>query len=337
MALTARVQLRQDPSVGPGFVLFLPLVDPHDETAPVTRWVFAPIRERNMMNELEQAAGANVRMQVFDDAGSGVVFGPGRAGPGPVQRAYVQVADRVFRLEARPGPAFFSLSERTEPWAILVLGLAATFLSFALVHTLRGTEQKSRSLALHMTSELRSANEALGSANEALEQLATTDPLTGIANRRVFDEQLEEEVARAQRNRTPLSVVILDLDHFKLYNDHYGHPQGDLCLKQVGGRLRAVTRRAGEVAARYGGEEFGLILPGSDLANAAQLAHDARTGIAALELIHPENEVGVVTASVGVASYDPRTRSGAAQLLAAADAALYRAKNSGRNRVELAP
>ena len=204
-------------------------------------------------------------------------------------------------------------------------------LSFFVEH-----EKKITRAIFRDVSSRRQAERALRAANEALERLATTDPLTGVANRRVFDDRLADELARARRNGTALAVALLDVDCFKLYNDTYGHPQGDECLKRVAASLRSVGRRAGELAARYGGEEFALILPGSDIATAALVAAKARDRIEMLAIPHVKNPGGVVTASFGVALFDPTTMQDGKDLIQAADTALYRAKLGGRNRVELA-
>jgi diguanylate cyclase (GGDEF)-like protein len=158
------------------------------------------------------------------------------------------------------------------------------------------------------------------------ERLATRDSLTGLANRRLFDESLQREVARAQRLAAPLSLLVLDVDHFKQVNDSYGHQIGDAVLREVADALVANTKSF-DVAARYGGDEFVLLLPGCSLADAAGVADRVRDGIA--------RSVGEapVTISVGLATM-PDNASDAERLMAAADAALYDAKRTGRDRVE---
>jgi diguanylate cyclase (GGDEF)-like protein len=179
---------------------------------------------------------------------------------------------------------------------------------------------------------VRELNQILAEANEKLAALASTDGLTGIANRRAFNERLRAEWARAGRSRKSLSLVILDLDFFKQYNDHYGHVMGDECLKQVARVLQDGGRRA-DLVARIGGEEFSLLLPDTDIEGAMLVAETARSHIEALRLEHAKNPVGVVTASFGVAAVtDVRTET-VGDLMKAADKALYEAKASGRNRV----
>ncbi len=191
--------------------------------------------------------------------------------------------------------------------------------------------------AIHMAAmnrALEEANERLRQANQRLERLSHTDGLTGIANRRHFDEVLAVEWRRAERAGTPLSVVMLDLDCFKAFNDGLGHQRGDDCLRDVARALRGAVRRAGDLVARYGGEEFVVLLPAMDLRRAEQFAERLRARVEALRVPHPTSTVAtVVTASLGVASAVPHRDSGPAVLLAAADDALYRAKRAGRNRV----
>lgn len=175
----------------------------------------------------------------------------------------------------------------------------------------------------------------LQDANTRLKSLAATDFLTGIANRRSFDLAIEQEGRRSARSRVPLSVLLIDIDNFKAYNDHFGHSRGDECLKQVAQALNRCTQRPGDLAARYGGEEFSLILPNTDEAGAEAVAQTARREIEALRLDHPESKFGIVTISVGVASRLPDSETTQEQLLDNADAALYRAKALGRNRVVL--
>jgi diguanylate cyclase (GGDEF)-like protein len=188
------------------------------------------------------------------------------------------------------------------------------------------------------TAELATSNRRLTDANVRLEALSLTDPLTGIANRRRFEVALEDEHRRAVRDGTALTVMLVDVDLFKAYNDEHGHQAGDDCLRQVAGVLTAGTRRAGDVLARYGGEEFVLILPGMADADAAEHAERLRAAVAAVGIVHPRSQVADhVTVSVGVAVlHGDDVATDARWLVARADDALYRAKRLGRNRVELA-
>lgn len=174
----------------------------------------------------------------------------------------------------------------------------------------------------------------LREANSRLEELSRSDPLTGLANRRHFDELKEIEFRRAQRLAQPLSVLMCDVDFFKRYNDTYGHALGDQCLQAVAATLKKVFARAGELAARVGGEEFAVLLPGSDLTSAHKTAERLRQAIAALAVVHATSPVAPhVTLSIGVAQFDPGTMDRFDQLMQCADQALYRAKSQGRDRI----
>lgn len=177
---------------------------------------------------------------------------------------------------------------------------------------------------------------ALEDANKKLEDLSNTDGLTGIANRRSFDRVLAREWDRARRTGSPLALIMLDVDLFKPYNDHYGHVAGDACLQALAGVLAASGRRAGEMVARYGGEEFVILLPESEEDNALEVAHRVQQAIWALAIPHEKSAPGIVTASFGVASMTPSRQSTSEDLVRLADSALYRAKQNGRNLVQVA-
>ncbi|MEK9950571.1 MAG: diguanylate cyclase [Curvibacter sp.] len=173
--------------------------------------------------------------------------------------------------------------------------------------------------------------------NQQLAALSSTDALTGLANRRRFDEAWSEEWQRAARKGESLALVMIDVDHFKAYNDHYGHQAGDECLRRVAGVLAGEARRAGELVARYGGEEFVVILPSTDAATAREVAERLRAAVEAEALPHPHSPAApVVTISMGVAAGQPRQEADAEALLKKTDVALYLAKRQGRNQVLLA-
>ena len=178
----------------------------------------------------------------------------------------------------------------------------------------------------------------LKEALERAERLAATDELTDLANRRRLHDVAEQEWRRCARENAPLSVLLLDADHFKLFNDRYGHPAGDQCLREIATQLKAVARRSGDLAARYGGEEFMLLLPNASHGGALLLGGRLCKNVREQAIRHEGNaELGVMTVSVGVATAQPGDPAGAFAslnaLFAAADAALYRAKHNGRNRV----
>nr|WP_229511184.1 MULTISPECIES: sensor domain-containing diguanylate cyclase [unclassified Massilia] len=182
---------------------------------------------------------------------------------------------------------------------------------------------------------LRARSDDLQQHNAGLHLLAHTDRLTGIANRLRFDQVLDLELKRAQRGEACLSLILLDVDYFKKYNDRYGHPAGDTVLREVGRVLSEQVVRAGDLAARYGGEEFAAVLPGTGRSGAIAVAERIREAILALEIAHADAPDGWLTASLGVATVDagPSPRFKPTDLIERADRQLYAAKGSGRNRV----
>ena len=174
-------------------------------------------------------------------------------------------------------------------------------------------------------------------AQDELQRLATRDGLTGVANRRSFDDTLNSEWRRATRESRSLSLLMLDVDYFKLYNDSYGHQGGDECLKRVAAAMSEVTQRSSDAIARYGGEEFAVLMPATDLSGACIVAERIRAAVEKLAIPHAQSQVADhVTVSIGVASISVSLDGAQANLVGAADAALYRAKADGRNRVAVA-
>jgi diguanylate cyclase (GGDEF)-like protein len=180
---------------------------------------------------------------------------------------------------------------------------------------------------------------------DELRRTATTDALTGVANRRQFDELLEREWLRARRSGEPVSLLMIDVDHFKLYNDLYGHPKGDICLKHVAQVLERACRRPADVVARYGGEEFMILLPQTPRQGAQHVAQEVLEAVAAFGILHDDSQTThYVSVSVGIAcfddasgcwAYDSPGLLGASDLVLAADKALYSAKHAGRGQAKL--
>lgn len=182
--------------------------------------------------------------------------------------------------------------------------------------------------------ELRDLQVELEKKNSELQRLSSLDGLTGIANRRRFDEYLEQEWLRAARDGKRLALILIDIDHFKAYNDNYGHQGGDACLRRVARMLDGELKRAADVAARYGGEEFVIVLPDTDSQGAGIIAEKLRSTVEALQIEHTDSKTArYVTISLGVSSTLPRDGGIPAALIEMADEALYKAKENGRNRV----
>ncbi|SDM29171.1 diguanylate cyclase domain-containing protein [Halarsenatibacter silvermanii] len=184
--------------------------------------------------------------------------------------------------------------------------------------------------------ELEETTRKLQKANKELERLASLDGLTGLANRRLFDEMLEKEWERARRKQNQLGLLMMDIDHFKYYNDAYGHQKGDDCLRKLAGKMSELLYRPGDTAARYGGEEFAAILPDTDEEGIKEVAERIRKGIKDMKLEHRDSPVSpYVTVSIGAAYAEICENAEPDRLVKTADKALYRAKEKGRDRVEV--
>lgn len=209
---------------------------------------------------------------------------------------------------------------------VAILTLILGLMGMRLVHHIRRRVQVEADL-VRVSDELRSKN-------QLLETFALQDGLTGLANRRSFDAELKSEFTRAMRNGRPLAMIMIDVDHFKKYNDCYGHPAGDACLRAIADELVANRRRPGDISARYGGEEFVILLPDTNQAGAMAVANKICNAVAQMAIEHRDSPCRVVTISAGVHAFVPvRHDDMQKDLIALADKALYIAKSSGRNRV----
>lgn len=198
----------------------------------------------------------------------------------------------------------------------------------------RPTSESKTLVVVTDVTRLKQAELALHSATDKLNELVNTDALTGLLNRRAFDSAMDTEIGRSGRAGSPMSLLLIDVDRFKAYNDQYGHVSGDECLKLVARHLQRSLKRSADLAVRYGGEEFAAILPETDEDGAYLVAEAFRKSLADARIPHEGSERGILTASVGVATYMPDNfHRSASELIQAADEALYSAKAAGRDRV----
>ncbi len=247
----------------------------------------------------------------------------------------------ILREAASTGEQLHIPSDRRDAWVASVMASLAVggeeeaplFDGRWLHIRTKPTRDGGATVLVSDITNLKRAESGLMALTEQLRTMATTDALTGLLNRRGFDERLADEASRAARSSQPLSLVMVDIDRFKAYNDRYGHQAGDECLKQVAAALRTGVRRPADVVARYGGEEMTLILPDTDQQGAWELAEQLRESVRALEIAHAGSEKRIVTVSLGVATLDPGSTISAMELVRRADAALYIAKDAGRDRV----
>jgi diguanylate cyclase (GGDEF)-like protein len=216
-----------------------------------------------------------------------------------------------------------------QTWWFRIAAVLVLFAAGVLAYRSRVKGLKRRARRLEVLVAQRTAE--LEESNRKLSAMASTDGLTGLANRRSFDEVLAREWARARRKREPLALAMIDVDHFKPYNDHYGHQAGDDCLRQVAAVLAHAVRRGTDLAARYGGEEFAFIAPATSTESALAIAEQLRADIEELRLPHEKSPLGHVTVSIGVAAIVPDDGQDTDLLIRSADQALYRAKTQGRN------
>jgi diguanylate cyclase (GGDEF)-like protein len=183
------------------------------------------------------------------------------------------------------------------------------------------------------TLELNIALQELEEANKELQEKNTLDELSGLYNRRFYDQKILAEYRRSRRNLTPLSLVVIDIDHFKKVNDSYGHLAGDECLVAVSASIKKCLRRSADIGCRYGGEEFCLILPETDSKGALALAEELRESIAACHINYNDTAIHL-TISCGISTYQQQKNVQPEHLFAMADKALYKAKNNGRNQIQ---
>ncbi|WP_299201646.1 diguanylate cyclase [uncultured Amphritea sp.] len=223
--------------------------------------------------------------------------------------------------------------QEQDAWKIVHSGISIPFglASGNEIYPMSAMEE--RNLELEQIINVRT--QELAEANRLLQIQSNTDGLTNISNRRHFDYVLSQEWNRCQRSRLPLAVIMLDIDHFKKFNDLYGHIAGDACLQQLAQGLSQSARRVGELVARYGGEEFVILLPNTDKQTAVEVAKQIKEMVLSLAIPHAKSSHRIVSVSLGVASVLPSMKQQPLELVRMADDALYRAKFAGRNCIQL--
>lgn len=291
------------------------LVKDRDEWIAVTRLDFAQVPGRIGIEMLDLAL-----QDLGDDVVAVTAF----------FHIHLPLPDQILARETARLALVFR--REGEDWKIAHSGISIPFglAQHGEVYPMNRLHERNRRLE----ALVEERTQALKVANDQLDALSNTDALTGIANRRSFDRMLAQEWVRGERRGMPLALIMLDVDLFKHYNDHYGHLAGDLCLQTLARALVRAGRRAGELAARYGGEEFAVLLPETSAHEALEAARRIRHEVGALALPHALTSPGNVTVSLGVASLVPSRHVVAEELVRRADAALYRAKMAGRDRIE---
>ena len=311
--LTARFSENFSGYAGGGHVL----VKDRQEWAAVTRQDFSQIKERVRIEMLD------ISMQDLSDSVVMVTA---------FFHIHLPMPDHILSRETARLVLAFRLE--CDDWKIVHSGISIPYhlVQDGEVYPVKGLQERNDYLETLVEYRTR----ALEEANFKLELLSNTDGLTGIGNRRRFDIELDEEWNRARRTDIPLALIMLDVDHFKHFNDHYGHLAGDDCLRSLTQVLLKEARRSGELVARFGGEEFVVLMPDSNMQAALETAQRIQRAVRTLALIHAETAPGIVSFSFGVASLKPSPLHVPDELVRQADLALYRAKAMGRDRIELA-
>jgi len=279
------------------------------------------------------------------DLSAGPLYALYKHGNGDGSAMIKSMQDGIERLNGYRRLAYYPLfvttalskTEILSSWHRLAIVRGLITLGIVVVIAMLGMRLvRQIGMRIRAEEEARNARDALQELNATLEKLAQQDGLTGLANRRKFDQAINHALSRAKQSATPLAVILIDVDYFKKFNDLYGHVAGDECLRQVAAIIKASEKRSSDLAARYGGEEFAVLLPDTNLDGALVVAESIRKALHALKIEHAGNAAGIVTVSAGIDVLTSITeKDSAASFVSAADAALYSAKASGRDRVQI--
>jgi len=308
----------------PGFVMYVPvfrrearLLGPAARDLALEGFVFSPFRSHDVMSGVLDSGMLQVLdMQVFDEGelSATTLFldtralrgAPSDSAPLFSRGVRFQMPGRTWTLQFVSRPEFDAALAADRPWAVVAAGSVAALMLFFLTVSLVAAWNRAHELSMR-------------------------DPLTGLYNRRYLEETIDRELPRARRLNQSVGVIVLDIDHFKLLNDTYGHDAGDIVLAKTGELLRSASRK-GDIACRFGGEEFAIVLPGATLAVARTRAEDIRSTIEAMRFHFEGETIGPLTVSAGVASMPPHAQDWGF-VMHQADRALYTAKQAGRNKV----
>ncbi len=345
LTLTAGIDLVQNKRDGKGFLAFLPIYKTggksgsgrYDKLTGFVLGVFSI--EEIVVSAIKKRGGTDIlgiRIEIrdfTDDRQGKFLYSNDNIktdSPSSASVAYreqlISVGGRDWGVSAFPTKSYVDEHKKTTAEWVLIVGVSFTLFVFVYLLLIVKNTRQIQLLVDERTRELYAAN-------KKMELLSMTDALTGVLNRRGFDQAFEAEFQHAIRDNSMITLFLIDVDQFKLYNDHYGHLDGDECLKQVAASIASVPSRYNDVVARYGGEEFAVILPGTDDAQGA-IAERCRAAVEQLGIIHHYSPVSsVVTVSIGVATMEPDQESDPVELVGRADKALFQAKKTGRNRV----
>lgn len=339
MTASASIRLVQEQSNQKSFLIFMPLYKGSVNSISQRRkalqgFVLGVFRIADIMNSAvarTAAEGLQLRLRDITDQDDLLYEGPvsSEVTQSGLSRevSLMPIGGRQWQLSATPSLEYESANKRQMSKAVALYGVVLVLVSGLYVYSVIRRKELIKQEVVQRTKDLNLAK-------EKLEVLSQTDSLTDVANRRLFDAKLEQEWARALREGTSITLIMIDIDCFKAYNDMYGHQAGDCCLCKVANSLKVSLRRPADVLARYGGEEFVILMPNTK--NVTIPAKRCRADVEALGLVHKGSDVtDVVTVSVGGVSIIPTPDITAAYAISLADGAMYKAKSLGRNRVNI--